>query len=191
MRAKEPDLAHIGRSSQRICGVSHGDSKLTATGGPSNNSDSAAHSVSSLLRRCRKGCKINAGPTPRVHCSPVLFPNPSHFPFPRSLCEITGPSKLHRRSYLSTNRSSKVLRLRDRGGVLDCYQASIQQLNPAPCFRSVLKRPNHGCGTAPQSFMLSHSRERPAIYSLPPETGALVRDAATASVRADWDTGMR
>jgi len=63
---------------------------------------------------------------------------------------------------------------------------------PAVCFRSVLKRPNHRGRTALQEFVLSHSRERPAIYSLPPETGASLRDAAAAaSVRADWDTGMR
>gem|GEM_PF-3807289 len=60
----------------------------------------------------------------------------------------------------------------------------------AVSFRSVLKRPNH-CGRMSLQKVALSPWLRSAIYSLPPETGALLRDAATASVKVDLDTGMR
>ncbi len=187
-RAKEPYLAYTGRSSKRNCGVSHFDSKVTATGWPRNDSDSAAHCVRALLQSCRKNCKINTGSAPVALFARAI---PESEPFPRPLCEIASLRKLHRPSYPSTSDFSNGLRLRDWGGVVDCQAASLQQLIPALRFRLALKRPNHRGKTALQGIVLSHGKERPAIYSLPPETGVLLRDAATASVRADWDTGMR
>lgn len=73
-----------------------------------------------------------------------------------------------------------------------CYAASLQYVcaNSRCLLQISLEAPRSPWQNGAARVVLSHSNERPAIYSLPPETEASLRDAAAAFVRTDWDTEM-